>query len=113
MESPIKKEICEPRQLLEPYEDTTAGDFEYRFRGGGAFTKEACIFESVYVLKEPSWHKEPFEIPMSTNSLGTILVPRSSETPSPLLPWAGSRRPEGRARLLGVGAFWGWSKRDQ
>ena len=59
----------------------TLMDFEYRFRGGAAFTKEPCIFGSVYVLKEPSWHKEPFAIPTGTNSLGTTFVPRSSESP--------------------------------
>ena len=61
-------------------------DFEYRFCGGAAFTKEPCIFGSVYVLKEPSWHKEPFAIPTGTNSLGTTFVPRASESPSPRLP---------------------------
>ena len=64
----------------------TLMDFEYRFCGGAAFTKEPCMFGSVYVLKEPSWHKEPFAIPTGTNSLGTTFVPRASESPSPRLP---------------------------
>ena len=68
------------------YRGRTLMDFEYRFCGGAAFTKEPCIFGSVYVLKEPSWHKEPFAIPTGTNSLGTTFVPRSSESPSPRLP---------------------------